>query len=106
MQVLRVLTELQHLYRRDADFRRATDHIEQSDAELTGEAIVDHFERRHATAHQPHLRRDIERPYFAWNLRRWRGRHCAIVNAPKQGIDFILIEDFRAHTHWITKLVK
>src|ERR1700733_1573297 len=105
-QVLRVFAELLNSYRCDADLRRAADHIEESDSELPGEPIIDHLERRHAAAHQSHLRRDIVLAHFAGNPRRRRGRHCAIIHTLEQGVDFILVEDFGTHSYWITKLVK
>src|ERR1700722_17434246 len=64
VQVLRVFAELLHPHRRDADLGRAANHVEQSDAKLAREAIVDHLERRHAAAYQPHLGGDVEHPYL------------------------------------------
>src|SRR3984885_4485042 len=105
-QVLRVFAELLNSYRRDADLRRAADHIEESDSELPREPIIDHLERRHAAAHQSYLCRYIVWAYFAGIFRRRGGRHRAIINTLEQVIDFILVENFGAHGYWITKLVK
>ena len=89
VQRVHVLAELLHLDRRDRDFRRAAQHVEQAGAKQTREALVDHLERRHAAAHDAHLVREI---VVARLARRGGvfGLDGAAVDAVQQGVDFVL----------------
>ncbi len=59
VQRVHVLAELEHLHRRDRDFRRPAQQVEQADTEQAREPLVDHLERGHAPAHDTHLVREI-----------------------------------------------
>ena len=60
------------------DFRRAAQQVVQADAEQAREALVDHLERRHAAAHDPHLVVEIVRPRLAG-----RGLRARCLTAPE-----------------------
>src|SRR5262245_50504574 len=103
-----VFAEFLHGHLADRHFHRAAQQVVQRDAQLAREALVDHFERRHAAAHDAHLARKIVGAGFAGRRGRL-GADGTGVDAVQQRVDFILVEYFlAAHgaAYCITKEVK
>ncbi len=65
VQRVHVLAELLDLDRLHRDFRGPAQQVVQTDTEDAREALVDHLERRHAAAHDPHLVVEIVGASFA-----------------------------------------
>src|SRR5690606_1582017 len=91
VQSLHVLAELEHLDRRDRDFRPAAQHIEEARAKEAREALVDHLERGHAPAHDSNLIREIVGTHLARSRFRL-GVDGSAIDAVQEGVDFVFAQ--------------
>src|SRR6185437_15265373 len=112
VQRVHVLAEFPDLDRADGDLRRAPQQVVEADAVETGETLVDHLERGHPPAHDPHLGVEIVGTGLT-GLRRRLGADRTRIDAVYQGVDLGLVEnlllahgDSERAAYCITKLVK
>jgi len=71
--------------------------VEEADAQVTGKAFIDQFERRHAPTNDSFLRAEVVRARttaLIFRLLRFVG---FAADALEQGVDFILREEIGAH---------
>ena len=89
-QRVHVLRELDGLDLGHGDLGGAPQHVEQADAEVAREALVQHFQRRHAPTHDAVLVGQI----VAARLGTWRrggSVYRAAVDTVQQCVDFVLV---------------
>ncbi len=97
---MHVLAEFLDVDRLHRDFRRTAQQVVEADAEQSREALVDHFERGHAPAHDAHLVDEVVGASLA-------GRHGGLrahgprVDTVNEGVDLSLVEYFVVG-HWFT----
>ena len=86
---MHVLAELHHLHAAHGHIGGAAQQVEHADAGIAGEALVDHFQGRHASANDAILAGQVIL-LDATGFRLFFGVDQAVIDAMQQGIDFIL----------------
>ncbi len=103
VQRLHVLAPLLHFDRVYRDFRRTAQQSVEVDAEQAREALVDHLERGHAPAHDPHLVHEVEAHHRAGRRRSFGlGLDRARIHAIDEGVDLVLVQYFLVVVHSVS----
>src|SRR5580698_2553250 len=99
MQRANVVSELHYLNGPDGDYRRTPQLIVETAAQQPAKAVIYHFERWHAAAHDAAVTREIVRAHLVGRGRGF-GLHLTAVEAAHERIDFVLAENLHIrHKH-------